>query len=247
MERLLRTITGKEVPNKVATKKYDSFNVDKLSAAINKFLEAQSRDKDGPIKKEHFSPSATATCKRYYYLLFDGAEQKSKISSRLQRIFDNGHDVHARWRGYFEAMGILHDSEVFFANYDIVPIRGSADGILNFGKRIPYELKSINKERYAFRQLHNKPDDNTYRQLQLYMWALAFEVSIVIYENKDNQEFLIFVVEYDEKFVAKELEKRRKIYQLYQEGKRPPRPYKRESRACSDCPLETYCWDTLDD
>jgi CRISPR/Cas system-associated exonuclease Cas4 (RecB family) len=121
------------------------------------------------------------------------------------------------------------------------------DGIIKWGAHKPYELKSISPERYEFRKAYKKPDENTYRQTQLYLKALDYDDSFVIYENKGNQEILIFDVLRDDEFIKKELKRLQKIYDMYQTGTMPKRPYLRQSKQCQDCEFEITCWDVLDD
>lgn len=180
-------------------------------------------------------------------LLFKGAESEPTFGARTMRIFDNGHDVHARYRDYFTAMGILIEPEVEVNSNKPVPIRGHADGILEWGGKKLYELKSISPTRYEFRVVYNKPDEKTYKQAQQYLFCLELEEGFVIYENKGNQEVLIFPIERDEEMIKKILRRYEKIYSMYEKDEVPKRPYKRESVQCGDCDLQNYCWEILDD
>lgn len=236
---------GKEVQPKAKKKSAPRGKGDKdsLARAIDRYLDG--KEGGGEKKITGFHPSYGYKCKRRWVLLFRGAEYEKKFTSRTQRIFDNGHEVHARWRDYFRGMGILVDAEVEVKVNKPVPIRGHADGIIQWDGNKLYELKSISPNRFEFRRMYKKPDDRTYRQAQLYLWALNLETGFVIYENKGTQEVLIFEIHQDEEVVQKELKRFTKIYEMYQEGNVPARPYKRESQDCRDCDLETYCWETL--
>ena len=249
MERLLRTVIGKETKNtQIESSKSENgkYSPNSLQKSIDSFLEKESNSKR--FKKiSGFHPSQHSTCKRYWYLLFKGADSEKKIPARLQRIFDNGNEVHARWREYFRAMGILIEAEVPISIDNPVPIRGNADGILKWGGRKLYELKSISPERFEFRRVYNKPDAKTYRQTQLYLHATGLDNGFVIYENKGNQEVLIFEIKLDEEFIKKEFRRLKMYYKYVDEDKLPKRPYIRESQQCGDCELENYCWDSLED
>lgn len=221
-----------------------------IAETLMKEFERFLSTKEGGGKKKitGFHASYGYRCKRRWVLLFQGAEYEKKFDDRTQRIFDNGHSVHERWRNYFKDMGILIDAEVEVKTNDPVPIRGHADGILAWdGDKILYELKSINSNRFEFRRMYRKPDEKTYNQTQLYLYALKMDRAIVIYENKDNQTYLMFVVEKDEKNIEKQLKRFKAIYKMYTEDKVPARPYKRESDECQMCDLERFCWDTLDE
>lgn len=48
-------------------------------------------------------------CRRASYFLLSGyTKVAEKPGLRLQRIFDTGHDAHARWQSYFHELGVLH-------------------------------------------------------------------------------------------------------------------------------------------
>lgn len=218
---------------------------DSLVAELERYLDKQ----EGSGRKQitGFHPSYGYKCKRRWVLLFQGVDYDKKFNPRTQRIFDNGHAVHARWREYFRDMGILEEAEVEVSVNDPVPVRGHADGILKWGGRKLYELKSISPTRFEFRRLYKKPDDKTYEQAQIYLWALDLEEGYVIYENKGTQEVLVFHIKRDEAVINKVLKRWKTTYKMYEEGTVPARPYKRESQDCSQCDLERFCWDVLKD
>lgn len=186
-------------------------------------------------------------CRRYWFLLFEGAEQKRAIGPRIQRIFDNGHDVHSRYRDYFESMGVLIDDEVRVSVSDPVPISGYADGILEWGGRKLYELKSISPTRFEFRKLYNKPDEATQRQTNLYLGLLGISEGFVVYEEKGSQALMIFHVPFNEEAFNKEMKRLKGIYKNVENNTLPKRPYKRDSVQCTQCDLLDYCWDKVPD
>ena len=95
--------------------------------------------------------------------------------------------------------------------------------------------------------MYNKPDEKTYDQTQMYLYALDLEEGYVIYEEKGGQQVSVFPVGRDEKNIAKQLKRFTSIYQDVTEGVTPRRPYKRDSNECNYCDLEIYCWEQLDE
>lgn len=243
----MRRIQGKNIGKKGSVVTEGDRTADSLISYLDKALVDEELQRN--FKHINgFHPSYGYECKRRWVLLFRGAECETKIDARTKRIFDNGHDVHARWRGYFrDTLGILIDAEVEISIDDPVPIRGHADGIINWGGRKLYELKSISPWRFDWRKAYNKPDAKTYQQAQLYLYCLDLEEGYVIYENKGTQAVLIFPIKRDEEFIDKILRKYTRINKIFVDDKIPPRPYKRDSEHCKVCDLEKYCWDVLDD
>jgi hypothetical protein len=246
LERLLKRVQGRNVQ----PKKSDKIKPKNEASAesLRKGLDTQLLKRNKKIHKQisEFHPSTHQTCKRWYYLMFEGAESQPKFSARTLRIFDNGHDIHSRYRDYFTTMGILLDSEIPVYIETPAPIKGSADGLLEWGGKKLYELKSINPERFEFRKVYKKPDEKTYKQIQLYLYALDLEDGFVIYENKGNQEVLIYSVSRDDELIKKELRRFNNIYKIFENKNCPKRPYIRESTQCSECDLESWCWAMVD-
>ena len=76
-----------------------------LTKGVDKYLFEKARS--NPRDNAHFHPSSWDDCKRkiaYQYYESQGyitiADEALKINSQLERIFDNGHSVHARWQEY---------------------------------------------------------------------------------------------------------------------------------------------------
>lgn len=247
MENLARMMQGK--PTQPKAKKKSALRgeatAESLTRAVERYLDG--KEGSGTKKITGFHPSYGYKCKRRWVLLFRGVDYDKKHNSRTQRIFDNGNEVHARWRGYFAGMGILIGAEVDVNVNEPVPIRGHADGILEWGGRKLYELKSISPTRFEFRRMYRKPDEKTMEQAQIYLFALNLDVAYVIYENKGTQEVLIFYVEKDMAIINRVLKRWEKTYKFFQEGVIPPRPYKRDSDDCNFCDLQRVCWDEMDD
>lgn len=193
-------------------------------------------------KVEYFRPSNTNQCARYWFYVFNGIDDYPvSFSSQTYRIFDNGHAVHDRLYSYFKEMGILVEEELP-VSYDDPPIQGTADGVIDLYGHKLIELKSISAEGFEYRRLAHKPSDDHYRQAQIYMQCLNLDSGFVIYENKNNQQILPIYIERDTKFIDKLFNKYRKIYNSYKEGLIPDRPYKRTSKHCASCDLQSHCW-----
>lgn len=83
----------------------------KVEAMIAPFMIAKALD--NPRRYDIFHPSAWGSCLRkvayqYYNEKFDFLKRKPyDVDLRMERIFDNGHGVHARWQDYLDNAGIL--------------------------------------------------------------------------------------------------------------------------------------------
>jgi len=190
-----------------------------------------------------FHASNTNECVRYVNYMFTGIEVPPDHTPRVQRIFDTGHDMHARFGEYFKRMGIVISQELPIT-YDDPPIESTLDLIIDWGGPKVVELKSINEAGFTYRRLYGKPKDDHYRQIQIYMKVTGIHEGYVIYENKNNSEILILPVSLDEDFIEKLFKKYRKFYKVYTDGIKPARPYKRSGEKCQRCALRVHCWET---
>jgi hypothetical protein len=201
---------------------------------------------DGRYKqRKGFVPSETNQCARYLVYLLRGIYVPATHNSRTQRIFDNGNEFHTRIARYLAEMGILSDVETpIYSGIGIpVPVYGFIDGILDWqGKRV-VEFKSINDFGFMAVMKMKRPKDDHYRQIQMYLACLGMESGFVIYENKNDQNILIFEVQKNEEFLLKLFAKYDKIYKQYKEGILPDRPFKSiTSKGCQYCAIKDVCW-----
>ena len=217
---------------------------DKLVNAIDVYL-TKKNDKDFK-RADGFHPSYTNQCPRYWVYLFRGVSVEPTFSGHTYRIFDNGHAVHDRLYSYLEGLGILLEEEIPVEHED-PPIRGTADGIIDWDGRKLIELKSISQEGFHYRSLHNKPKDDHIRQAQIYMRCLDLDDGFVIYENKNNQTILPIYLERDDVFIDKLFDKYRKWYQAFEDDLLPTRPYKITSPKCQNCDAKAFCWSDNDE
>ena len=160
------------------------------------------------LQKEHrigdeFHPSSAGKCPRLIQFSMQGIFY-DKIEPRVQRIFDVGHDMHARYKRYFEGAKRFIQDEV--------PIRIEIDGIVIIGRadltvknlydevRL-LELKTINLRRYNELLTSGTCIEDHFIQWNIYSKGLGISEGEIIYENKDDQRLKIFSAKYnDEKF-----------------------------------------------
>lgn len=214
----------------------------RLLVELDAHLEQQSK----PYFKtrKSFAPSNTIDCARRDVYLFRGIQMNPDINGRTYRIFDNGHAFHERATKYLEDMNILEIAEKEISQDD-PPVRGFIDAIINWeGQRIVVEFKSIGEDGFVYRKTFNKPKDDHYMQIQIYLHIEDVEMGYVIYENKNTQEWLLFEIERDREFIEKLFKKWRKTYKIYTDGKLPKRPVKSpDSKKCTYCEVKKWCWE----
>jgi hypothetical protein len=191
-----------------------------LKATIDRHLEGDRTQDASHIDAGWWHPSAlSATCEASLAFQFLGIPSDEKMEPRTRRIFDVGNDGDRRWKRYYQEAGIttLKDDwlpgachgcgtfdkhsggNVCHASRHIcipeVCIRGEFDDEIETPEGIFIaETKTKNDALWKAMQA---PDPEHIIQVQPYMVARARPKTILVYENKNNQEVKMFEVAYD--------------------------------------------------
>lgn len=173
---------------------------DIVADMIRREITKQPRD-----RKQSFSSSAAGTCQRRQIFQFLGIDPGGVTGPQLQNIFYDGTWRHLRWQATLLQAGILRDIE-FPLVWDAMRSRGTMDGVgvvpddhpnekwrgLEFG----FELKGINSFGYKSAVANGVKEEHL-DQVHRYFLSGGFELFVIIYENKDTQEWTEWVVEPD--------------------------------------------------
>jgi CRISPR/Cas system-associated exonuclease Cas4 (RecB family) len=242
-ERIAKHMPAKNAPELTVDEKSD----------VEEFLEAldnaiiSGEDKSRHIEDDGFHPSSLGVkhgkCARRAVYLLRGVPKEAKFPPRILRVFANGHAVHDRLQSLMETMGIEMESEIVIKTDDPVPIRGHADGVIEWnGRRILIEIKSCNENVFLNRLKWKKAKDEHVEQANIYAYVLNIDVIWVIYENKNSQDITLFEVKANRTKAETQIEKWRKQYEAFKQGKLPKRPFKPDSPTCASCDFKAHCF-----
>ena len=163
---------------------------------INKSLEHKGK-KVSPKRGYFFISEAGKTP----YEIFKSMNKKH-ISPRMQRVFDNGNDVHDRIRKYLRKQGVIRGIEV---RIKTILLHGRADAIIYAdGKIAVLEIKSIKKDR--FEKLKKYGTRKAYLQTQLYMHFLKINNGTILFECKDDQRLKEFQIKRKPRVAKEQIE-----------------------------------------
>ena len=166
-----------------------------LSKMLDEMIvqEAAKESIERGVRTGQFYPSSLGSeCDRFLYLSYNGLLPLENIrdAANLRRL-SNGHSLEDRFFKYFLKLNIYREREKRIASIE-PPIRGRIDFIVQlpqYPHKTLIELKTINDR--GFTSLSGpKPEHKV--QLQLYLNILDMPHGIIIYENKDNQQFKEF-------------------------------------------------------
>jgi CRISPR/Cas system-associated exonuclease Cas4 (RecB family) len=198
--------------------------------------------------KKTFAPSTIAyshgECPRYWYLAFEGAIFKDNADAYGGANMTAGTKSHERIQEAMSNAGILKDSE-FKITYSDPPIFGYGDVILDWaGEDLLGEIKTMPNEGFEYRKAAGKPKTGHLIQLLIYMKILNRSRAIMIYENKNNHELLIFPVELNKyyfEWVENAFEWMKTVRKAWEDKTLPTKNYRVNSRICKTCPIRDAC------
>lgn len=159
-----------------------------LQELINEFY--LNHHKDRP--QNYFYVSDAGKCPRSVFLNFKGAS-KEPLDARISRIFERGNRLHNDIFSVLYRLNINAVTEISMPKNAM--ISGRADAILCInGVNYILDIKSINS--FIFKGMKEPKLDNTY-QLQLYLHYFNIATGILLYIDKDRQDFKEFIINYD--------------------------------------------------
>jgi hypothetical protein len=171
-----------------------------IADLIRELIIKKQRDRSGS-----FSSSASGTCPRRQIYQYLGLAPDEVNSPQLQNIFYDGTWRHLRWQATLLQAGILSDVEIML-DWPAKRSMGSMDGQgivpgehmnpawrgLEFG----FELKGINSFGYKS-VVALGPTESHLNQTHRYFLSGGLDLFVIIYENKDTQEWTEYVIEPD--------------------------------------------------
>lgn len=240
-KRLLSKImTKEEVPKEVS-----KINTNEIIKKIHEGYE----HKKGPIFKKRvgFTPSGltygAGHCPRFWYLWFEGNEAENTNDWYSVANMDSGSDRHTRIEQAMDDAGILINKELSIKYEDPI-ISAKTDAVINWdGMDVLTEIKTVNDE--SFHRI-TKPRNYNIEQLLIYMKILKKSFALLIYENKNNHEMLIFTINLNQKykdFINYFFDWMRKVQKSFDDKQLPENPYKNKfsNKNCKGCDFFKVC------
>lgn len=204
---LTKTIkSAKLYQDQIITHRLNMFLMQNPNLVVDQWVADMIRDqitKQPRVRSGSFSSSAAGSCLRRQIFQFQGIDSGGVNSPQLQNIFYDGTWRHLRWQAVLLHAGILSDIE-FPLTWPEKRSVGTMDGIgivpddhpkeewrgLEFG----FELKGVNT--YGYQQAYNVKEDHL-NQIHRYFLSGGFDLFVVVYEDKNTQEWKEWVIEPD--------------------------------------------------
>lgn len=189
--------------------------------------------------------------------------QGEQLPVSLMRIFAEGNAIHEKWQRYLIRAGYAKANTLDKTRFDDEYKLSFTPDIVC---RIPEfydgamvgEIKSVNT--YQFKNMTSHPSAK--KQLQFYMYELIKQAKLkgkwngkdylkgfVLCDDKNTQDFKVFVYDYDEEFVSTYIDRCEEIKAYYEkainEGQMVGKKKECNSYNCKmaeKCPMKDACW-----
>lgn len=206
-------------------------------------------DEDNVWKvKKSFAPSGlvygSGACAKRWFLSFGGYHHENKVEPLNVANMKNGINSHGRIQDAMLRSGVATEIERK-VSFDSPPIFGFADAIL-FHDDLAFvcEIKTTKHSNFEYRRSTNKIAPYHLAQVLIYMVILAIDNGVVIYESKDTNELHAIRIEMTDEyreFVQSVFDWCSKVWNMYQDGVMPKRSFRKGSKVCRSCPVESLC------
>jgi hypothetical protein len=177
--------------------------------------------------------------------LFFKQKQGEQIPISQKRIFEAGTSIHEKWQRLFIRGKIATPQDLDHTRYaNKYDLSYTPDAIVKIGKfQYIVEIKSVNT--YQFKNMRSHPSGK--KQLMLYMFLSGIHKGFVLAEDKNTQEFKVFVYDYDEEVVLPFIERLEAIQVYKKQFKEEKKIVKRicPNSTCKralKCPMLDACF-----
>lgn len=151
-----------------------------------------------------FTPSSSGGCFRQSAFRFMRVKGQSRTTPEQELIFGVGNWLHRMWQSYFDDMQRVLGPERFkFIGYEVwctVPkfyLAGNLDVWAEIsGVPVIIDVKTANDRMYGNIIMRGTPPEDHVDQLVRYMRATGVPWGMLLYFDKDNQDYKIFEVRY---------------------------------------------------
>lgn len=209
---------------------------------------------------KYYGAESKRTIKPSLQRVFDNGDH---MHERYTKYFENIGILYGVWRcknplceeeyGNDEKYGIQKPSEKCrkcgCEEYEYVEVearsethrmRGHIDGVLKMsGDFCVIDYKSMHANQFSRLR---EPLDKHIIQIEIYLWLLDLKSGLLLYENKDSQRIKLFEVHYNQKLIAKILNRLEKLEKIVDNQQLPKRPFEKDSSKCKACEFRTTCW-----
>jgi CRISPR/Cas system-associated exonuclease Cas4 (RecB family) len=208
-------------------------------------------------QKKTFAPSTLVyghgECPRYWYLAFEGNVFDTYSDAYAVANMSAGTQGHDRIQNAMMKSGVAKifkdDKGVDTTEFKVInqdpPMFGYGDAMILWDdQEIVGEIKTMMNEAWEYRKTSGKPKTGHLVQLLFYMKILKKARGVLIYENKNNHQLLVFPVEINDLYrnwVDYAFDWMREVRKAWESKTLPTKNYRSNSKVCKTCPVKVAC------
>ncbi len=179
---------------------------------------------------------------------------KPELEPRVQRMLEVGRDGHRRIEGYLKGISLAR--EVFFKDEEY-KIKGYCDDLIYIPPSLSeehsgfyaVEIKTAGSASFERIADERAPREDHARQCMIYIWGLRryyrgdipIKGGIILYENRDTLEHVLFDVAYDEAEMNELLRQVSRMWDALARGQLPDDHLPKEHWYHNYCPYLDIC------
>lgn len=225
---------------------YKNFEVpfvsdDELTEELKIIIKSEIKRRNLRFNNEVFYSRSITECERRLIYRANG-ERTDEVLPVMEECSQEA--IKNKWISFFSDAKrvtlIAKDLDVVDNNFNLV---GKVDGVLRIGNLFTILMvKGLPSNEYAD-VLQNGAKRKHLVEIIINMWLAEIHHGVLLYENKDNNNFHILHVEPYEAIIGAVSRKCTKMIDFKFNSKLPPRPYKNNnSKECIECGYRTACW-----
>lgn len=214
-----------------------------------------------PRPPGRLSPSKIAACERQAAFSFMGVEGKRRVNPQEELTLDSGTWHHHKWQAMSldmeRVLGRDRFRSISIEESIWIPelyVAGSLDLIVAIKingkwKKFVIDIKTLNSRGFDWIYQNREPKEAHVRQLLAYMRGKKIRRGSVVYENRNDNRFYPFFVEFD-KETWKEVEEWCKKVLRKMEDRKLPKMHPECDHGnflYSNCPYRRICWGDEDE
>lgn len=166
-------------------------------------------------------------------------------SAHTNAVFLNGWVLHEKWQKLFTEHGQVVEVEA--SHFDETRfLHFTPDAIIEFGGQ-PYvvEIKGYKASTFEKLDESGNPPQAAWHQANLYCHMLEIERAIILVENKDTQEYKVWVIQCDVELARKYTDRMYAVNAKVVTGHTPARVCGScRDRMAEKCPVKKLCFST---
>lgn len=160
-----------------------------------------------PRPSGRLSPSSIGGCQRQAVLKFLGVKGIKRVDPNSEIIFDDGNWAHHKWDARFYDMERVLGRDRFkviaIEKQIVIPelyIAGSFDAVIKIaGKKWMVDFKTINDFGFGYVYRERKPKEAHIKQLVTYCVGRGIKRGMLIYDNKNNADYMVYTIKITDK------------------------------------------------